>query len=137
MNTTEIVKEYYLSKNRIEILTSELKLLDKTSGFIKTAKYGHESNGRVELEDIYIKWLDKRRDLEIQIALDNSLILRIDRVLQILKQDFNQIDNEIFYGKYFKNEKLAYLSVKYEYSESGLRKRIKKVSSVFEELVNL
>lgn len=137
MNTTQIVKKYYLCKNRIEIFVPELEALEESKHFVKVTKYGHEPGERIGIEDIYMRLLDKKAELEVQISFDKAFVEKIDRALNLMKRDFDQEDYEAFELKYFKGQKLAYLSVKYECSEGGVRKRIKKVSNRFESLVNL
>ena len=137
MKTKKIIQEYFKCKDCIRISKEELRILEQAPEFIKVTKYGELSKSQLDIEDVDIKILDKRRDLQKETLEYQSFIGKIDTILKSLEHKVGKSEYEIFKLKYFDDRTLDYLAAKYGYAHaSSIHRKLKKQEQWFEEIFN-
>lgn|GEM_PF-2446482 len=137
MKTKTIIQEYFKCKDCVKVSKEELRILEQAPEFIKVTKYGELSKSQLDIEDVHIKILDKRRDLEKEILEYQSFIAKVDAILKSLEHKVGKSEYEIFRLKYLNDRTLDYLAAKYGYAHaSSIHRKLKKQEQWFEEIFN-
>jgi len=114
-----------------------LEILEKTPEFIKVTKYGEETKGHVNVEDVHIKIIDLRKNVETKIALDTTFIAMVNRSLEALKEKFGEERYKVFEDKHFKNKTLETIALDCGHmSTTPTRKAIGEMEKFFEHMYN-
>jgi len=139
MKTKEIIAEYTNRKNRIKALSEELKYLEKAPEFVKVTHYGEElTKSHIDIEDVHIRILDKKRNLEMQIAIDQGFTAKINMALASLKLRIGAREYEVFDLRHLKERNLDYIAIKCGYAyPSSIHKKLKKQEAMFEKMLNV
>jgi len=129
-DTKSVIAKYKKSKATISILEAELDVLE---ALLKEEPLCVSHCQMSEYKTI----IEKTYHLKLKIGTNQAFVAKIDALLNILKERFDENDYEMFVFRHLENNSLSATSKKFNYADaSGSSRRIKKIVQVFEELIS-
>lgn len=133
MRTNDRIKKYLDNKRRIAVLETDLDSLDKLSSVVRVTNYEEEGGRGEGLEARCIRMIDKRLDIELELAILRAENAKVDKALAIMKEECNFLYNMLDL-RHIKKKSLTAIEIECGYSRKSVLGRIREAEKEFEKL---
>lgn len=135
MVVEETLLEYRVSKQAIEVYTTELESLESLT-IMKTTNFSYDGGAGLEQEERYWKWMEEKDEIKVKLGLAKRVVAKIEKALDLLTITHPHECNAMLLY-HVNNKGINYIASQIGYSRNITKNKIKVGEEEFEKILNV